>query len=297
MSRRAGPGQSPIGGTASKSAQSTATDRAPIHWYRPPIERGISPGPTLLWLHGGGFFRGSPRQAEAHEVAEALTSYGMTVATVGYRLAPLPGLGWMKTRRGRPRARFPSSLDDVLAAYRDVSSQSPEGVIMGGASAGACLAAAATLGAMNEGRAPIGSVFTYGFFHAHHPQVKDAWQRSQGHRRVTHARWALNLANRNYAGTRLALMDRLAFPGGHDLAQFPRTLVINAERDNMRASGDAFAAELLAAGVDVQHHVLRGTRHAFLNRPRLREFAGAVALIAEWSLAEGRHLQRSISRE
>lgn len=58
---------------------------------------------------------------------------------------------------------------------------------------------------------------------------------------------------------------------------------MNAERDNMRASGDLFAAELAEAGVDVQHHVLPDTRHAFLNRPGLAEFAHTVQLVAEWT--------------
>ena len=90
--------------------------------------------------------------------------------------------------------------------------------------------------------------------------------------------------NRNYAGSEDALANRFAFPGGHDLHQFPRTLSINAEKDNMRASGDTFALELSTHGVDVQHHVLQGTRHAFLNRPGDDAFATAVSLIAKWSL-------------
>ncbi|WIB26181.1 hypothetical protein [Curtobacterium sp. MCSS17_015] len=50
----------------------------------------------------------------------------------------------------------------------------------------------------------------------------------------------------------------------------------------MGASGDLFAAELGAAGVDVVHQVLPGTRHAFLNRPALAEFSTATAMIASW---------------
>ncbi len=85
--------------------------------------------------------------------------------------------------------------------------------------------------------------------------------------------------NRNYAGTRAALNDRYAFPGGHELDGFPPTLMINAERDAMRASGDRFGAELLSAGADVEQHTLPGTRHAFLNRPRLDTF---TRLLTSW---------------
>jgi acetyl esterase/lipase len=59
--------------------------------------------------------------------------------------------------------------------------------------------------------------------------------------------------------------------------------MINADRDAMRASGDQFADELLAAGIDVEQHVLPGSRHGFLNRPRLYAFTTAIDLIASWS--------------
>ena len=261
-------------------------DAVPVRWYEPIPGDQAPSGPTVLWLHGGGFFKGGLHQPEAHAVAESLARQGVTVATVDYRLAPPPGLRWLTSRAGRPRVRFPLPLDDVLTAYRSVSARSPDGVILGGASAGACLAAAATLRAIDEGPRPVGTVFAYGFFHAAHPRVHDARQRSRGHRRITHSVWGLNAMNRNYAGSTAALADRLAFPGGHELDQFPRTLIVNAEQDNMRASGDRFAAELATSGVDVQHHVLTGTRHAFLNRPGLAAFATTISLIAAWSRDE-----------
>lgn len=257
-------------------------DSALVRWYRPRSADQEPSRPTLLWLHGGGFFRGGPDQPEAYAVAESLAREGLTVATVDYRLAPPPGLPWMTSQAGRERGRFPVALEDVLTAYREVGSRSSGGVILGGASAGACLAAAATLRAMERDTRPVGAVLAYGFFHATHPQESDARQRSRGHRRITHTAWALNVANRNYAGSRQALDDRFAFPGGHPLDGFPPTLMVNAERDNMRASGDRFAAELSRSGVDVQHHVLPGTDHAFLNRPHSDAFAAAVALMAAW---------------
>lgn len=58
--------------------------------------------------------------------------------------------------------------------------------------------------------------------------------------------------------------------------------MINADRDVVRASGDQFAEELLAAGVELEHHVLPESRHAFLNRPRLKDFTTAVDLMAAW---------------
>ncbi|MBY0178167.1 alpha/beta hydrolase [Curtobacterium herbarum] len=257
-----------------------------LRWYRPPPESRVAesrvPGPTLLWLHGGGFFRGTPEQPEAHDVAGVLAEQGVTVVTAAYRLAPFPGTGRFRPRPAGPQERFRLPLDDVVAAARAVSAVSPHGVVLGGASAGACLAAAATLHALDDGAPPVGAVFAYGFFHARHPRDGDPAHRSRGHRRITHAPWALDVANRNHAGTRQALAHRYAFPGGHDLTGFPPTLVVDAERDTMRTSGDRFATELADAGADVERHVLADSAHAFLNRPGLPAFTTGTALIAEW---------------
>jgi acetyl esterase len=136
-----------------------------LRWYRPAPE-AHAPGPTLLWLHGGGFFRGTPEQPEAHDVARVLADRGITVVTAGYRLAPFPGTGRLRRRPADPQERFRLPLDDVLAAARAASEESPDGIVLGGASAGACLAAAATLRALDDGTPPVGAVFAYGFFHA-----------------------------------------------------------------------------------------------------------------------------------
>ena len=45
----------------------------------------------------------------------------------------------------------------------------------------------------------------------------------------------------------------------------PRTLIVNAERDELRLSGEAFAADLARGGVDVEVIRERGTLHGYLN--------------------------------
>lgn len=261
---------------------SGAASPVALRWYRP--EPGVAGGSplVLVWVHGGGFFRGGLDQPEADAVASALARRGVVVATVGYRLAPVPGTAWLPRAAGRAPVRYPEPLDDVLAALRAVRATVDGPVVLGGASAGACLAAAAALRTADAGTPAAGAVLAYGFFHAEHPRTVDARARSRRHRRVTHARWALDVMNRNYAGSRRALGERGAFPGGHDLRGFPPSLVLNAEHDNMRASGDRFAGELRATGVDVEHHVLGGSRHAFLNHPGTDAFAAGVDRIAGW---------------
>ncbi|MDQ0680056.1 acetyl esterase [Arthrobacter pascens] len=187
----------------------------PIRWYQPVFEsEATAPAPTMVWAHGGGFFAGGLDQPEAHDVARALGQRGIPVVTVDYRLAPLPGLRWAGRRGRRPRVLFPLPVEDLLTALRSVSSQSPGGVILGGASAGACLASAATLRALDAEPNPRGIVLAYGFFHSSHPRSREIQRRVRGHRRLTHSRWLLDAVNLNYAGSRPALADRFAFPGG-----------------------------------------------------------------------------------
>jgi acetyl esterase/lipase len=56
---------------------------------------------------------------------------------------------------------------------------------------------------------------------------------------------------------------------------------VDADRDALRASGDAFRRELLGAGVSVSYSVVPGSRHGFLDRPRRPAFAAGVAVIVD----------------
>ncbi len=254
----------------------------PVRWYEPAASASM--GPVLIWLHGGGFFRGSLEQPESHAVALALAGKGIAVVTVDYRLVSLPGIAQVRAFTHRPAVKHPVPGDDVAAVVRWAMGRAGGPVLLGGASAGACLAAAATLRMADEESPVSGTVLAYGFFHAVLPAPStELRSRLTGHRRVTHAPLFLDAVNRYYAGSAVALSDRLAFPGGHDLADFPPALIVDADRDVMRASGEQFAAELRASGAPVERRVLPETHHAFLNRPSLPEFATAIDLIGEWA--------------
>jgi acetyl esterase len=231
-------------------------------------------------LHGGGFFRGGLDQPEAHDVASALTARGLAVVTVDYRLAPLPGLPAL-ARGPRARRRYPVPDDDVVAVLRSVRAGTDGPVLLGGASAGACLAAAVTRSLPAE-HAPDGVVLAYGFFHARTPRDRSITRRVRGHRRVTHHPALLDVANHNHVVG--SPSPGGAFAGGQDLSAFPPTLMIDAEHDTMRASGDRFAAELRAAGRVLDRHVLPAARHAFLNRPGTADSDAAIEHMATWSV-------------
>ncbi|SKC37846.1 alpha/beta hydrolase [Okibacterium fritillariae] len=257
-----------------------------------PIRHYVDPGHPrpaahVVWVHGGGFIRGSLELPESDQVARALAAEGIATTAVGYRLVR-PSLSraahTADSRRARSRNRFPVPLDDVVAVVRQVQEQHPEGVILGGASAGACLSAGAVMRLAADGDAPLlGTFFTYGFFHARLPKgPREDRPRSRGHRRYSHSAALLDMLNRIYVGDPAVLRDPTAFAGGHDLSGFPSSLLLDADRDTMRASGGQFGRELVAAGVETDYSVMPETAHAFLNRPLDPAFRPAIDHIADW---------------
>ncbi|SDN46132.1 acetyl esterase [Cryobacterium flavum] len=262
----------------------------PVRWYSPPVGTASVESATIVWIHGGGFFKGSLDQPESDDVARTLAAAGFTVVTVAYRLARIST--WRRSASGlvwAPGLHYPVPVDDVVAAVREVQRDSPNGVILGGASAGACLSAAAVLRLADGGAdALVGAFFAYGFFHAALPKrSRQLRGRLRGRRRFGHAPMLLNLMNLHYAGTRTALAQPHAFAGGHPLQGFPPTLMVDADRDSMRSSGDQFAQELSAAGVALDYNVLPGTFHAFLNRPYELSFSDGMRLIIDWAVQAG----------
>lgn len=154
----------------------------PVRTYSPAPGISRSTALPFVWLHGGGFYSGGLDQPETHEVALALARAGFEVTTVGYRLVTLGGRERAQREEGsqgpsragrerRPDVRFPIPLDDVLAVVEAVGARSPDGVVLGGASAGACLAAAAAYRLERAGASPLRGLFlAYGTFHAELPE-------------------------------------------------------------------------------------------------------------------------------
>ncbi len=96
--------------------------------------------PTLLYIHGGGYFACS---IETHRaITIAFARHGFRVFAPEYRLAP--------------EHLFPAALDDVLAAYRGLLAQgvAPETLVLAGDSAGGGLALALML-ALRDSGAPL----------------------------------------------------------------------------------------------------------------------------------------------
>jgi acetyl esterase len=88
--------------------------------------------------------------------------------------------------------------------------------------------------------------------------------------------------NDNYLGHDRGPDSPYAFAGGQDLRGLPPTMIVTSDRDVLRSSGEAYAAELAAAGTDVLLVREDGTRHGHLNQPQDPGCARSIARIATW---------------
>lgn len=258
----------------------------PLRRYEP---RTPTVGRPLLWVHGGAFVSGGLDQLESHAVACVVARAGRVVYTVDYRLVKMWSIWRPLPQVPLSGVRFPLPLEDVLAAFSYVRENAVDGrAFLGGASAGACLSAAAAVRSRDAGHPSAeGLVLAYGTFHSALPARSDELRsRTNGLRglvQFTPGRVAK--LNRNYAGTTEALEHPHAFPGGHDLHGLPQTLMIDADHDTLRASGELFAKELAAAEVPVENTFIQGSWHGFLDRPKQPGFREAIAYINTWLAA------------
>lgn len=192
-----------------------------------------------------------------------------------------------------PRARYPVASLQTVAAFdwavehaRDFGG-SPDRVSLGGASAGGNLAAGAAVRLRDRAQAdpdamvPASLALVYPVLHAPLP---DANAELVGllaglPAALTFPPESTDAINRNYLGEASA-DEAFAFPGGNDMTGLMRTLIITADRDRLRASGEAFASELAVAGVDVAIVRQRGALHGFLNEIGDPAAESALALLA-----------------
>jgi len=102
-----------------------------VRWYRP---AAADPAlPCLLWLHGGGYIMGTLAEND-DRLDRMVIELGCSVVSVDWRLAP--------------EHPYPEGLDDAETVWRRITEHAatfgvdPERLAVGGASAGAGLAAA-----------------------------------------------------------------------------------------------------------------------------------------------------------
>ncbi|WP_062201184.1 alpha/beta hydrolase [Demequina salsinemoris] len=253
---------------------------------------------ALVWVHGGAFAFGDLDMPEADAVAAWLAERGWAVLSVDYRLAPEPDFeGGRIGFGGHP---FPAAHDDVVAAFDWMVEHAEDlgagrdAVLLGGASAGANLAAGAAVALRDRARegddriVPAGLFLAYPVLHAvmpaARPEAAVAIATTPADARFpAHVIRTMNL---NYvAGDESLLTDPRAFAGDGDVAGLPPTLIVDSEADDLRPSGERFAQQLAESGVDTTHRVEAGTVHGHLNRPDEPAFARTLERLLEWSAA------------
>jgi acetyl esterase len=231
-------------------------------------------GAPLVWVHGGAWVWGGLDQRESHAVAQTLAASGRRVRTVDFAF-----VGPMRLRPSE--VRFPVPRDEVIAVTRDLRAETGTSVFLGGASAGASLA----LSAARELRGSstlLGMPLAYGTFHARLPKPSpDLHRRLRGrHAFGQFTPDVVRRMNLNYAGS-VDLMAA-AHVGGSDLRGLPPVLLVDADRDALRASSETLLGELRLAEVTAEQVVVPETRHGFLDRPGTLGFERGLAVMRSW---------------
>jgi acetyl esterase/lipase len=212
-----------------------------------------TPGPLLVFFHGGGFMYGD---LESHDAACRFLAErsGVRVLAVDYRLGP--------------EHRFPAAHDDADAAYRWVLDHAGDlgadqaRLAVGGDSAGGNLAAAVALDAAREGLPLAHQLLVY--------PATDASRAGGSVDLFTEGfyltRGFIDLADRTYLSDEVDRLDPRMSPLRAEIpAGLAPASVVTAGFDPLRDEGEAYARRLADAGVPVQLKRYPDQVHGFLN--------------------------------
>ncbi|KQV12063.1 alpha/beta hydrolase [Kitasatospora sp. Root107] len=231
-----------------------------VRLYRP---HGGARLPALVYLFGGGWTLGSLDTCDAICRRLANAADCVTVS-IGYRRAP--------------EHPFPAAVQDCqagtgwLAEHAAELGLDPDRIAIGGDSAGGNLAAAVTLLARREGGPALCHqllVYPNTAYRADTASVRESEDPLLFNRHSVDWYWG------HYLKAEADGEDPLASPlRADDLSGLPPATVITAEYDPLRDEGEAYAAALTAAGVQIAARRYDGMVHGF--------FAMAGELTAGW---------------
>lgn len=219
----------------------------PVRIYSPAPGRAL---PALVYFHGGGWALGDIDTVDPLCRDLALRA-GCVVINVGYRLAP--------------EHPFPAAADDCWAVTADVVGEparygaDPRAVAVAGDSAGGNLAAVVAARARDEGVPLAHQLLVYPVADSAMDTASYAAFATGFGLEADVMAWFIDL----YAGAADRADPRLAPLRAPDLAGVAAATVITAECDVLRDEGEAYAARMAAAGVDVALRRFAGVVHAF----------------------------------
>lgn len=232
----------------------------PVRVYRP--EHDTGPVPTVVYLHGGGWFRGD---LDTHDqvVRRLVRDTGAVHVSVDYRLAP---------EHPWPAATHDAAKVVARVAERLGSYGGSDVLAVAGDSAGGNLAAIATQ--QLRGEVDIAAqllVYPATDLLGHHPS-KDEF--ASGFLLSTAMTdWITTVY---FSGEPPAPGDWRHSPLHGDLAGLPPAVVATAECDVLRDEGVAYAAALAAADVEVDAVRLDGMIHGFMDQGHVSPAARAA---------------------
>ncbi len=229
----------------------------PIKLYFP---EKVEEGNLLVYIHGGGFVKGSNQTYS--QVCTALANATQhTVLSVEYRLAP--------------EYPFPTGLEDCyevvqhLLTYPDLFGVKAEAITLIGDSAGANLIAALSLLIRErKGKQVRQQILIYPLLYNNHTKTspyRSMQDNAEGYllteKRINHY---IDL----YLEDKTDLENPYFAPLlAQDLSKQPDTLIITAEYDPLRDEGEDYAKRLQEAGNDVWCHRVADSVHGYFSLP------------------------------
>lgn len=232
----------------------------PVRIYTPQGASNNHPG--LVWFHGGAFMFGDLDMNEAEVTSRELAHRANAVVmSVDYRLVT-------------PERKFPTCQIDGLAATRWFRENAgalgvdASRIVVSGASAGACLTASVALQLRDAGELKgIRQMLIYPTTHETLPPISDELQSKLDEipsQLVFSPPFMIWLNSQ--LGIEEADPAHHCFPGdSKDHSGLPETLIINSEYDSLRASGERYFEQLVAAGVSAEQKLAEGAIHGHLN--------------------------------
>jgi len=221
----------------------------PVRVYTP---AGDGSKPVIVYFHGGGWVIGDLDVCD-NPVRRIANRTGAVVVSVDYRLAP--------------EHVYPAAFDDSYAATAWVAEHAaefggdPQRIATCGDSAGGNLAAAVAIAARDRqgprlaAQLLIYPVTDFNFTTGSYEQNGEGYLLTKG---AIQWFWA------HYLGAQELGKDPFACPARADnLVGLPPAFVATAEFDPLRDEGEAYAANLRTAGVDVTAKRYDGMVHGF----------------------------------